>query len=79
MKESKRVHRAINTLETMLEWLHYYMGDCQQFKDLVEKDIKDLEGLLLQLSVDQKIQNSRLAKKLKALWAAQEAEKHKEE
>lgn len=76
MKESKRVQKAINTLETMLEWLHYYMGDCQQFKDLVDKDIHDLEDLLIELSVDQKIQNSRLAKKLKALWAAQEAEKH---
>jgi hypothetical protein len=75
MKESKRVHRAIDTLETMLEWLHYYMGDCQQFKDLVEEDIRDLEDLLLELSVDQKIQNSRLAKKLKALWASQDADK----
>lgn len=71
MKESKRVHRAINTLETMLEWLHYYMGDCQQFKNLVEKDIKDLEELLVDLSVDQKVNNVRLAKKLKAIWEAE--------
>lgn len=75
MKESKRVQKAIQTLETMLEWLHYYMGDCQQFKDLVEKDIHDLENLLIELSVDQKVQNSRLAKKLKALWAAQELDR----
>ncbi len=74
MKESKRVQKAIHTLETMLEWLHYYMGDCQQFKDLVKRDIRDLEDLLLDLAVDQKVNNIRLAKKLKAIWEAEQRE-----
>ena len=72
MKESKRVQKAINTLDQMLEWLHYYMGDCTTFRQFVRKDIADLEDLLRELALDQKVQNIRLAKKLKAIWAAQQ-------
>jgi len=74
MKEPKRVQKAINTLDTMLEWLHYYMGDCKEFKKFVKKDITELEELLKELALDQKLQNIRLAKKLKALWESQQAE-----
>ena len=72
MKEPKRVQKAINTLDQMLEWLHYYMGDCKEFKEFVRKDILALEDLLKELSVDQKLQNIRLAKKLKAIWESQQ-------
>lgn len=72
MKESKRVQKAIATLETMIEYLHYYMGDSKEFKKLVKVELVHVEELLLELAVDQKVQNIRLAKKLKALWKARE-------
>jgi len=48
------------------------MGDCKEFKEFVRKDILALEDLLKELSVDQKLQNIRLAKKLKAIWESQQ-------
>jgi hypothetical protein len=68
MKEPKKVTKAIETIHTMLGWLSYYMGNSNEFKQLVRKDIADLEDLLIELAVDQKVQNLRLAKKLKAVW-----------
>lgn len=72
MKESKRVQQAIATLDKMIDMLHYYMGDCPEFKNMVRVELQDIEDLLRELAVDQKIQNIRLAKKLKALWEARE-------
>lgn len=72
MKESKRVQQAIATLDKMVEYLHYYMGDCNEFKQMVRIELQDVEDLLRELAVDQKVQNIRLAKKLKALWESRE-------
>lgn len=72
MKEPKRVQKAIQTLDKMVEYLHYYMGDCPEFKQLVEVELNGVEDLLKELSVDQKVQNIKLAKKLKAIWASKE-------
>lgn len=66
MKESKRVQQAINTLETMLEYLHYYMGDCPEFRRLIKYEVKNVEELLRELAVDQKIQGIKIAKKIMA-------------
>ncbi len=75
MKESKRVQKALNTLEKMIEYLHFYMGDSPEFKNLVKVELNNVEDLLKELSVDQKIQNVRLAKKLKAIWEKQDERK----
>lgn len=75
MKEPKRVQKALATLDKMIEYLHYYMGDTREFKDLVRDELTNVEDLLRELSVDQKVQNIKLAKKLKALWESQDAKR----
>lgn len=72
MKEPKRVQKAIATLDKIIDYLHYYMGDSPEFKKMVRVDLQEIEDLLRELSVDQKLQNIRLAKKLKALWESRE-------
>lgn len=79
MKEPKRVQKALDTLDTLLEWLHYYMGDCTEFRKFVRQEVTDLENLLRELSLDQKVHNIRLAKKLKAIWKLAEEEEKNEE
>ena len=74
MKEPLRVRKAIDTLDKIIDYLHYYMGDCAEFKYLVKEELNDVEELLRELALDQKVQNIRLAKKLKALWESQERE-----
>ena len=68
MKESKRVQQALSTLEKMTEYLHYYMGDCPEFRVLVRDELRNLEDLMRELAVDQKIQNIKLAQRLRKEW-----------
>lgn len=75
MKEPKRVQKAITTIDKMIDYLHYYMGDTPEFKNMVKVELQDIEDLLIELAVDQKVQNIRLAKKLKAVWEAREDSK----
>lgn len=72
MKQPKKVQKALDTIDKMVEYLHYYMGDSNEFKNLVRNDIHDLEELLKDLSIDRKVHNIRFAKKLKAIWEANE-------
>jgi hypothetical protein len=72
MKEPKRVRKAIMTLDKMIDYLHYYMGDCPEFKHMVRVELQDVEDLLRELSVERKVENARLAKKLKAYWESLE-------
>jgi len=51
------------------------MGDCPEFKKIVKVGVLNIEELLRELAVDQKVQNVRLAKKLKGVWAAKEKAK----
>ena len=73
MKEPKRVQKALTTLDKMIDYLHFYMGDCPEFKRIVRVELVNVENLLKELAVDQKVQNVRLAKKLKSIWKASEA------
>lgn len=68
MKIPKRTAKAIKTLETMLEYLHYYMGDCKEFRNFIANEIKDLEEYLQELSLDNKVKNIKLAQKIKNKW-----------
>ena len=72
MKEPKRVQKALESLEKMVKYLHFYMGDCPEFKHIVRVELLNIETIVKELAVDQKVQNIRLAKKLKALWAKTE-------
>lgn len=65
MKEPKRVKKAIKTLDNLVSYLRYYMGDTLFYKSFVKDDINDLKNLIHKLSIDQHIQNIKLAKKIK--------------
>ena len=69
MKESKRVVQAIATLDMITQYLHYYMGDCPEFRQFIKVELHNIEGLLKELAVDQKLQNIKLAQKLRKKWA----------
>lgn len=74
MKESKRVSKALAALEKMTEYLHYYMGDSPEFKQFVREELNNIEELMKELAVDQKIQNIKLAQILKKKWQSQDSE-----
>jgi hypothetical protein len=75
MKEPKRVQKALNTLEKMITYLHYYMGDCPEFKQIVRVELLNIETLVKELAVDQKVQNMKLAIKLKEKWGLTDGNK----
>lgn len=75
MKPPKKTKKAIETIEQMIEWLHYFMGDRQEFKEFVRKDVKSLENYLTEVSTNDKVKNIKLAKKLKAIWKKDMEEK----
>ena len=75
MKESKRVQKALKSLETIVDHLQYFMGSNSEFRRLVRDDISPMEELIRELAIDQKEQNTRLAKKLKGLWKIEKNQK----
>ena len=68
MKIPKRAQRSQEIIEKMVNWLSYYMNDCDEFKRFVRTDIKELEEYLHEISLDHKTHNIRFASKLKSLW-----------
>lgn len=75
MKPPKKTKKAIETIETMIEWLHFYMGDRQEFREFVRNDVKNLQEYLTGISTNDKLKSIKLAKRLKALWKQEMAEK----
>lgn len=75
MKPPKRTQKAIETIEQMIEWLDYFMGNTREFREFVRKDVKELEEYLTEVSTSAKLNNIRLAKRLKALWKQEMVEK----
>jgi hypothetical protein len=78
MKLPKRAKESINTIDTMVEWLHYYMGDDPRFRKFVRNDIGQLEEYLQEISLDHKTHNIRFASKLKGIWQKEKEELKKE-
>ena len=78
MKLPKRAKECQETIETMVEWLHYYMGDRKEFKQFVKNNITQLEEYLHEISLDHKTHNIRFASKLKGIWKKELEEKEKE-
>lgn len=68
MKIPKRAQRSQEIIDKMVNWLSYYMNDCDEFKKFVRTDIKYLEEYLAEVSEDHKVHNIRFASKLKSLW-----------
>ena len=78
MKLPKRAKDCQETIDTMVEWLHYYMGDRKEFKQFVKNNITQLEEYLYEISLDHKTHNIRFASRLKTKWAKELEEKNKE-
>lgn len=74
MKEPKRVQKALESLEKVLDHLEFFMGDSSEFRKLVREDLVPLEELIRELAIDQKIQNIKLATKLRKQWDEEKKE-----
>lgn len=64
MQNSKRVQKILKKLDKLREALEFYTNNQSPFKD----DIKKIQELIVELSLDKKEDHIRLAKKLKHVW-----------
>lgn len=79
MKEPKKIKKAVKSLNKLVNYLEYFMGDSKQFKTLIHEDVEHLEKILLDLGCDQKKHDTRLAKKLKKTWEIQQKRKESDD
>lgn len=77
MRIPPRAVRSQEIIDQMVDWLDYYMGESQQFKDFIRNDIKYLEEYLVEVSEEHKLHNIKLAAKLKAEWKSELEEKNR--
>lgn len=71
-KEPNRLKKHLDTINKITSYLEYYMGgDTKEFRELIREEICPLEECLVELSLDQKLHDIRLAKKLKKKWELQ--------
>lgn len=75
MKQAKRVTKALQTLNIIVDYLEFYIGDREEYRTEIRKNIADIEKLLKQLSVEQRVQNIKVAHKIEAKYK----EKHEKE
>jgi hypothetical protein len=69
MKEPKKASKILKSLEHLTEQLQYLYGaNTSEFRSLVREHIIPIDDYIRDLSVDQKVHDARLAKKLKYLW-----------
>ena len=68
MKEAKRVKQAIDSIDKIVTYLDYFMHNSSEFKRLMREDIGPTVELIRELATDQKIQNARLAQKIKEAY-----------
>jgi hypothetical protein len=47
------------------------MGDCPEFRQIIKVGLHNIEDLLKELAVDQKLQNIKLAQRLRKEWASE--------
>jgi len=78
MRIPPRAKRSQEIIDQMVDWLDYYMGESQQFKDFIRNDIKYLEEYLVEISEEHKLHNIKLASKIKAQVKDKLEEKEKE-
>jgi len=78
MRIPPRAKRSQEIIDQMVDWLDYYMGESQQFKEFIRNDIKYLEEYLVEVSEEHKLHNIKLAAKLKSEWKQELEEKEKE-
>lgn len=75
MRIPPRAQRCIEIIDTMVDWLGFYMGDSPEFRKFIKNDIKYLEEYLAEISEEHKLHNIKFASKLKALWKEELEEK----
>ena len=74
MKEPNRAQKHVSVIHKLADILDYEYGHRREYRELA-KELSELEEYVIELSVDQKIHNVRLAKKLKHLWDLEENER----
>ncbi len=68
MKNSKRIQNMLKSLDTIYEYLEYYMDG----NTGLSAEYHELRKHIEELSLEQKEHNARFAKKLKYLWSTDE-------
>ena len=65
-KNSRKVKRILKKLDTIVEYLQYYMGASDQFKHILN-DLDEIEQFIIQSNISKQLDRARFKKKLKIL------------
>lgn len=65
MRVPPKAKKAIEIVEKLQETLEFYMGDTEEFNSLKMQDIKYLKDYLLKISEEKKLNDIKLAAKIK--------------
>lgn len=69
MQNSKRIQRILKKLDELQEALEFYSNGEREFRVA----FKEIRELIDELALDKKKDHTRLAKKLKAHWKAEDS------
>jgi hypothetical protein len=69
VENSKRVQRALKKLDELKEALDFYSNSEREYRVA----FKEIRELIDELAIDRKVDHTRLAKKLKAHWKAEDS------
>jgi hypothetical protein len=69
VENSKRIQRALKKLDELRDALEFYSNGEREFRVA----FKEIRELIDELALDKKVDHTRLAKKLKAHWKAEES------
>jgi hypothetical protein len=69
VENSKRVQRALKKLDELKEALDFYSNSEREY----QVAFKEIRELIDELAIDRKVDHTRLAKKLKAHWKAEDS------
>jgi hypothetical protein len=65
MRVPPKAKKAIEIVEKLQETLEFYMGDTEEFNSLKMQDIRYLKDYLLKISEEKKLNDIKLAVKIK--------------
>jgi hypothetical protein len=65
MRVPPKAKKAIEIVEKLQETLEFYMGDTEEYNSLKMQDIKYLKDYLLKISEEKKLNDIKLAVKIK--------------
>lgn len=67
VKETRKTSIAIEKLHNIVDLLEYYYSNTSEWRKILQ-DAKEIEGHLIELSTEKKVDHARLATKLKNLF-----------